>query len=132
MKSSYAAELSDLINATFINGTWSCPLLVDDVEYPCKIGSPMPDGWYKNGVKVASTPDFSWMIWVVFTARGGECDVELQVQFNRKGSTYELTRMLGFDGVDLLKADTIENCSRYLIGYLYSLRGESEKSEEYA
>ena len=133
-KESTMETLSNLINATYINGTYSHPLTVNDKVYPNIVGAKTEHGYYKNGHEVSTRRcgkkgrGGEVLTWVVYTARGGEVDVEHTVVFRKTGTEYKLVSFKGFDGVNLME---LNDSAKYLTGYLHAVRGEHKLAEAY-
>ncbi len=134
----YHERFSNLVHATFINGTFVQKLKCNGKSTRNKVGVACPSPChYVNGHVVKTTPFFRkghtgerLLTWVVYTARGGSVDVEMKVRLLlMNDNTYHVIGMTGFDGVDLLDTPDPETYE-YLLPYLYATRGEHDKAAE--
>jgi len=133
----YHERFSNLLHATFINGTFHQRVQCDGVDYPNRRFAPCPSPChYKNGHVVWTEDEYvpelgepvPHLHWEVYTARGGNIDIEMYVKIRLQDNVYQVVVMQGFDDVDLMYPDSCPY--EYLLPYLYATRGEHDKATE--
>jgi len=113
-------EISDAFER-LLNEKPTYPLMINDVEYQLKRGiTTPPNSYYKNGWKIHDVKgDGKFKQLNIYTARHNAVDYEHRIMFKKtKKNEWKLVVLEGFDGIDLLKVDTLGNSEVYVLDYL--------------
>lgn len=122
-----ANELS-LAFDTLLKEKPTSPLLVNGKEIENKKGVVTPSGHYKNGWKIHDVKgDGKFQQLNIYTAICGQVDYEHRIMFKKTKETgeWKLVVCEGFDGIDLLKVDTVGNNNVYVLDYINALLGRN-------
>jgi hypothetical protein len=119
-----ADKLTTLVN-TLITEKPTQELLVNDKIFKNEVGIKTESGWYKNGWTTKSldgkTNKYKYIQLDIYTSNWCLVAKELQVLFKFKNQNWNIVKMIGFHGTNLLNFDDEEEHIKYMTEYITAL-----------